>query len=366
MRILFLNAFHGGSHAAFAEGLARHSRHTVELLTLPGLNWRWRMRGAALALARLADAQVAQHGPPELLLATDMLNLADFLALTRRWSARIPAAIYFHENQLTYPLPAGRARDLAFAFANYLSAQAADLTLFNSAFHRDEFLGALPGLLGRFYDFQELEGVARLHERSAVLPPGIDLARLDALRPAGRDEAPAPLILWNGRWEYDKAPALFFAALDALAASGRPFRVAIAGQPIDPRDAAFLAARERLGPRLSHFGYADAEHYARLLWEADLVVSTAIQEFFGIGIVEALHCGCVPVLPRRLNYPALLPAALHPLCLYDDLDDLVARLSESLDALPARKALPWRAIAAAYDWRALGARYDTTLGGLGT
>src|SRR5262245_35712622 len=54
MRILFLNPFHGGSHAAVAEGYARHSRHEAELLTLSiAGGWRWRMRGAAVTFARM-------------------------------------------------------------------------------------------------------------------------------------------------------------------------------------------------------------------------------------------------------------------------------------------------------------------------
>ena len=59
MRILFLDPFHGGSHAAVAEGYARHSRHDIGLLTLPiDGGWRWRMRGAAVTLARRLRGQV--------------------------------------------------------------------------------------------------------------------------------------------------------------------------------------------------------------------------------------------------------------------------------------------------------------------
>jgi glycosyltransferase involved in cell wall biosynthesis len=289
VQIALLNPFHGGSHAAWADGLVRHSRHQIELLALPGLSWRWRMRGASLALARMAAERELR---PDLLLTTDMLDLASFLALTRRWSAPIPTAIYFHENQLTYPLPKGRERDLSFAFINYLSAQAADAVLFNSLFHQASFLEALPGLLGRYYDYQELDGIAQLTARAQVVPPGLDLARLDAFGPRATPTAQQPpVVLWNGRWEYDKAPEVFFAALDALSARGLAFEVIVAGEPIDPQHAAFVAARERLGSRLLHFGYADPATYARLLWRADVVVSTAIQEFFGIGIVEALYCG---------------------------------------------------------------------------
>ena len=34
-RVLFLEPYFGGSHQAFAEGLARHSSHPIDLETLP-------------------------------------------------------------------------------------------------------------------------------------------------------------------------------------------------------------------------------------------------------------------------------------------------------------------------------------------
>ncbi|MCP3890077.1 MAG: DUF3524 domain-containing protein, partial [Desulfobacteraceae bacterium] len=55
MRILFLESFFGGSHMDFALGLKEHSKHEVEILSLPARNWKWRMRGAALEFARQLD-----------------------------------------------------------------------------------------------------------------------------------------------------------------------------------------------------------------------------------------------------------------------------------------------------------------------
>src|SRR6476619_5954197 len=110
MRILYLDPFHGGSHAAVAEGYAHHSRHDITLLTLSiAGGWRWRMRGAAVSLARrLREHARAQPARFDLIIATDMLDLAAFLGLTSNLTAGVPRALYFHENQLTYPLPPGR------------------------------------------------------------------------------------------------------------------------------------------------------------------------------------------------------------------------------------------------------------------
>lgn len=362
MRLLWLDPFHGGSHAAVTRGYAAHSRAELTLLTLPiDGGWRWRMRGGAVTLARM----VRERGTrPDLLVASDMLDLASFRALSADLLAGVPAAVYFHENQLTYPLPTGRQRDLSFAWINYTSALVADAVIFNSTFHRDEFLAALPGLLGRYHDYQELQTIEQIAARSHVLPPGIDLATLDLPSDTAGTTGSVhrPTILWNSRWEYDKQPAVFFAALEGLAARGADFRLIVAGEHIDPNAAEFVAARERWADRIDHWGYVSSRSaYAQLLGQADIVVSTAIQEFFGIGIVEAMYCGCTPILPARLNYPDLIPPALHSQCLYRNTEQLVDLLARALAAPPA---IDWRAIAAVYAWERVAPRYDSLFAAL--
>ena len=114
---------------------------------------------------------------------------------------------------------------------------------------------------------------------------GLDLRRFNSHQ-VDRDPMQSPLILWNHRWEADKNPELFFAALYRLADEGIAFRVALAGENFQKEPVAFEAARRLLGERVVHYGYAaDLAEYARLLWTADYVVSTANQDFFG-------HCDC--------------------------------------------------------------------------
>jgi glycosyltransferase involved in cell wall biosynthesis len=363
MRILLLNPFHGGSHAAVAEGYARHSQHDITILSLSiAGGWRWRMRGAAVTLARMLREGVGGTSPFDLILATDMLDLATFLGLTRDLTHGVPVALYFHENQLTYPLPAGRARDLAFPWINYTAGLAADALCFNSDFHRRAFLVALPGLIGRYHDHQELDVLGGLAAKAQVLPPGIDLKRLEIGDWRLAAEPQSPVILWNSRWEYDKGPDVFFAALRALAERGGDFRVIVAGEHVDPDEPNFRAAREWLGARALAWGYAPGvEAYRDRLWSADIVVSTALQEFFGISVVEAMFCGCVPILPRRLSYPELLPPAYHAACLYDGQDDLVDKLAAAIRDLPVLRARGLREHAAQYDWRDMAAKWDAVL-----
>ncbi len=359
MHILWLDPFHGGSHAAVAAGYAARSHHRVTLLSLPiSGGWRWRMRGGAVSLARMARAANLR---PDLIIASDMLDLAAFRALSADIFGGVPAAVYFHENQLTYPLPPGRTRDLSFAWVNYTSALCADAVIFNSDFHRSAFLAALPAMLARYHDYQELQTVGEIAAKAHVLAPGIDLERLGGPTEA---DGGSPVILWNSRWEYDKQPEAFFAGLEALEVRGASFRLIIAGEHIDPHAPAFAAARERWAARSLHWGYAaEQAEYARLLRRSTIVVSTAIQEFFGIGVVEAMACGCAPILPRRLNYPHLIPADLHSSHLYDDDAGMVSLLLGAL-ADTGTGGDTWRALAAPYGWPRAAPRYDALFANL--
>ncbi len=93
---------------------------------------------------------------------------------------------------------------------------------------------------------------------------------------------------------------------------------------------AIAAAERTLGSRLVHVGEpASREEYARLLASCDISVSTAINEFFGIAMMESAYAGCFPLVPDRLAYPELYPAEMR----YSDAEQLVAML-RSLVLLP--------------------------------
>lgn len=358
MRVLLVAPYYGGSHRAWAAGYAQHSTHQVGLLTLPARFWKWRMQGSALTLAY----RVGDLPPPDLVLATDMLNLPVFLGLARQRLADVPVAMYCHENQLTYPIRPGERRDLTYAMINWLSMVAADRIFFNSSYHRDDWFEALPRLLKHFPDHVHLDWMPGVRARSEVMPVGCDLVGLNRAREQATQRGP-PLILWNQRWEYDKDPTAFFCALDQLVERGIVFRVALAGSNMRQMPEEFESARRRLGKRVVHYGRSSRDRYEALLWEADIVVSTARHEFFGIAIVEAMYCGCFPLLPHRLAYPEVLPTQYHDACLYESFPTLVDRLSWAVTHCDEAQQLV-RGLHEAmgrFDWHVVARRYDAAL-----
>lgn len=316
MDVLFVEPYDGGSHRAFREGLARWSRHRFDALTLPDRFWKWRMRGSAVWFA---DRIAARERPADLLLVTDYVNTADLRGLLPRAWRDVPLLLYMHENQLTYPLSPEEAFDFHFGMTNIVSALAADRVVFNSAYHRDRFLDALPSYLGRMPEAVPKGVRERLAARSEVLPVGIEREpRPDGAAapwlggPCAPDAGPGwprdgvrPLILWNHRWEFDKRPELVRRVLARLDDAGLDFAVALLGDPRGHPEV-FQPLRDRLGERIVAWGREpDRAAYARWLERADIVISAAAQEYFGIAVAEAVHAGAYAVLPRDQVYPSL-------------------------------------------------------------
>jgi len=369
MNILLIEPYFTGSHAAWAEGYARRSRHEVEILSLKGQHWKWRMHGGAVNLAK---RNLKRENDPDLILTTDMLDLTTFLALTRPRTAHVPTAVYFHENQLSYPWsPDDRdirqKRDKHYGLINYATALSADAVFFNSDYHREVFLDELPRLLMHFPDHRDLENVGEIAARSRVLHVGMDFERFDKNKPGGngssrKGKGKTPLILWNHRWEFDKNPEEFFDALYAMAHRGLDFQVAVLGENFSRRPEPFDQARQKLGERIVHFGFvSDFTKYAEWLFRADLLPVTSNQDFFGMSIVEAVYCGCFPLLPKRLSYPELFPPDQCAYNYYDDFSDLLLKLAHGLEEIDYIREITLRPHAERFAWSRLAPLYDDAL-----
>lgn len=359
MKFLFIETYNLGSHALFVKGLSAHSSHEIDTLVLPGENWRWRMLGAALHIAEIIPPLDDYDG----IIVTDLFNLADFKALV---GARCPPVLlYFHENQITYPQPPGDKGAFQLGIINITSALAADLVVFNSKMHRDAFLDAVPAFLKRGRDFRPKGVAEKICKKAEVLHPGITLS---FVRDVDKQTDP-PLIIWNHRWGYDKNCETFFKALEVVKGRGLDFRLALMGENFGKIPEVFKSAEKKFEEELVQFGYVpEREDYEKWLKRGAVVISTAMQENFGMSVIEAMIMGCVPVMPERLSYPEILPEAFHEHFLYKNTYDLIEKLVSILSdygrnaAIRKRLAREMRA----YLWENVIGRYNQLLERLAT
>ena len=355
-RLLFLEPYYGGSHQTWMDGYRKHSQLDIDYLTMPAQFWKWRMQGGAVTLARQFKDLTSL---PDLIIASDMLDVSLFRAITR---TEIPIALYFHENQLTYPQNRRQHHGWQYGFINYASALSADVLYFNSEFHLQNFFEELPRLLKHFADYNELQTVEELRKKAYVLPLGLDLARYDTH--GANNQSEVPLILWNHRWEADKNPEAFFSALRQLAEEGFDFELALTGENFRQNPTEFENAKDFFGDSIIHYGFVDSfADYANLLWQSDYIISTSYQDFFGISVAEAIYCGCSPILANRLNYPYLLPENYHNDCLFRD-GTLYGLLKQHLLGNRQVDTKLLQQNISQYDWSVMASRYDDTFANL--
>ncbi|HHH50143.1 MAG TPA: DUF3524 domain-containing protein [Saprospiraceae bacterium] len=369
MKIVLVEPFFSGSHQTWAEAFQQFSKHDVHILSLKGRHWKWRMIGGAVSLAKKFMDLAFKA---DLLLVTDMLDLNSFLGLTRKKTAGIPVAIYFHENQITYPwspedqdIPLKRNHQ--YGFINYTSALAADVVLFNSEFHKTSFLNGLNNFLRQFPDEKNLENIDIIKNKTRVLPLGLSLKRFLKFKNKIKKQD-VPILLWNHRWEYDKNPVLFFETLFRLKEEGIDFKLVVLGDAYQKQPKIFSMAKEKLKAQTLHFGFVNNfETYAQWLWQADILPVTSHQDFFGGSVVEAIYCQCFPILPQRLAYPEHIPEVCKSDVFYETDAVFYQKLKS---ALVHPKGNSYNAslqnFVAQYDWSTLASYYDLVFENIAT
>jgi glycosyltransferase involved in cell wall biosynthesis len=131
---------------------------------------------------------------------------------------------------------------------------------------------------------------------------------------------------------------MFFRVIRKVYHGGIPFKLVLLGENRQFIPQVFLYAKDRYGDDILHYGWAESrKEYLQFLLQGDICISTAIQENFGISMVEAAALGCFPLLPRRLSYPELTPLEWQDQILYNREEELLKKLKNLLLNPPCRE-----------------------------
>ncbi len=308
MRALLLSAYAAQSHRYWQEGLQQIFIDWEWIqLELPPRHFSWRVRGNPLYWS-IAERERLQ-ADWDVVVATSMVDLATLRGLVPSLGS-VPALLYFHENQFEYPVNHQQHSLLEAQMVSLYAALAATIIVFNSAYNRDTFLAGVSSLLARLPDRVPAGVVSLLAQKAQVLPvPLLPAPAGASSRKWFSSGSSAPLrLLWSARFEHDKGGENLALLLAELERAGLHYEIAITGQQFRNTPAIFSDIQTRYAHRLVHFGYIqDVADYRALQGEADVVVSTALHEFQGLAVMEAVAAGCVPVVPDRLAYRELYP-----------------------------------------------------------
>ena len=230
---------------------------------------------------------------------------------------------------------------------------------FNSEFHMKSFLDALFPFLKQFPDYQELETIDIIKEKSEVLFLGMDLTRF---RKHILIKDSRPNILWNHRWEYDKNPQYFFRVLKRVKNESNDFGLVILGENFSKSPKVFEESKKEFVNQIVHWGYVDSfEEYAKWLWKSHIIPVTSNQEFFGVSVMEAMYCDVWPIVPNRLTYPELIPERFHNNSIYNTEEELFKKILWSINNCNDLAQYNIASIPERFDWRSMSKEYDEKL-----
>jgi len=347
--VYILEPFYGGSHKQLVDILTATLKAStqevfdIHLFTLPAKKWHWRARTSALNMAQIVPRQLPECDR-RILFCSSVLNLSEFLSLRRDLTQKFNKNIcYFHENQLVYPVQNKEGprtkrglkpeekeiRDFQYGYNSILTATVADAVVFNSQFNKTSFLDNINSFFNKQPNCKPDTASIRetIEAKSSILhfpvkAPFID--ELDIFEQVDCGER-CVHIVWPHRWEHDKNPESFFEVLFRLKETGLRFKLSVLGESFPQVPHIFDEAKVKLSEEIVHFGRIDSkEDYYRVLASADIAVSTANHEFFGVAMVEAALSGCFPLVPNRLSYPEIFPEA----CIYRTDQQLFKKLRD--------------------------------------
>jgi glycosyltransferase involved in cell wall biosynthesis len=312
MRILLLSAYDAQSHKYWREGMvAQFPEYDWTQLALPGHHFSWRIRSNSLQWALSERATLDQ--PYDLIIATSMVDFASLKGFVPNL-ANIPSILYFHENQFIYP-PSQLTKKpfLDPKIVTLYAALAADQLVFNSRYNQQTFITGVRALLKQVPEKLPVDLAQLFEEKSSVLPvPLKPLNISDYMGVNGSAQWPKRSnktclrLVWAARWEYDKGPHLLLAILRQLKQRKVDFKLCILGQVFRKQPLEFDSIKTEFSSELVQFGFAKSRHqYLSWLAGGDIILSTALHEFQGLAVQEAVQLGCMPVLPNRLVYPQI-------------------------------------------------------------
>lgn len=297
-KILLLSPYDILSHQYWWQGLqAQFPEYQWTVLTLPPRYFSWRIRGNSLSWAFTQGDILKQHY--DLLISCSMTDLSSLRGFIPELG-KIPTLVYCHENQFLFPQTEHQHSAIEAQILQIYTLLCADKIIFNSYFNRDSFFEGVRNLLQKLPDQVPKNLIHLLENKTVVIP-----VLLETIKPAKQKNELFTLV-WNHRWEYDKGLQQLLLLIESLCEKNIDCHFHIVGQqfrkvPEPLQKAIDLLQKHNMAGKTGFI--ENRNDYLALLGESHLVLSTSLHEFQGLAIMEAVLCGCTPLLPNRLSYP---------------------------------------------------------------
>ncbi|XP_075385980.1 tRNA-queuosine alpha-mannosyltransferase isoform X7 [Tenrec ecaudatus] len=369
MSILIIEAFYGGSHKQLVDLLQEELEDCV-LSTLPAKKWHWRARTSALYFSQ--NVPISEQY--RILFTSSVLNLAELAAL-RPDLGKLKKILYFHENQLVYPVKKSQERDFQYGYNQILSCLVADVVVFNSVFNMESFLTSIGKFMKLIPDHRpkNLESIIRpkcqviyfpirfpdvrrfmpkhktTHLKTMLSLKGnaAAVAPAMALLPAPEHRGPADGLqsLRSGSGPYDAHSGLEAAQPEGPGSSVMQVSALTQANSSDNSDSHHEDRKQNpaVNPCDPLGGADDQQRPLHIVWPHRWL--------------EAVYCGCYPLCPKDLVYPEIFPAEY----LYSTPEQLSTRLQKFCKRPDIVRKHLYKGATAPFSWAALHGKFRSLL-----
>ncbi|KAM9664305.1 tRNA-queuosine alpha-mannosyltransferase isoform 3-T14 [Trichechus inunguis] len=368
MSVLIIEAFYGGSHKQLVDLLQEELEDCV-LYTLPAKKWHWRARTSALYFSQ--HVPISEHY--RILFASSVLNLTELAAL-RPDLGKLKKILYFHENQLVYPVKKCQERDFQYGYNQILSCLVADVVVFNSVFNMESFLTSIGKFMKLIPDHRprDLESIIRPKCQVIYFPirfpdvkrymPKHKITHLKKMLSLERNNGAAPSMALPSQQEQRGSESVLknFTGESGLcgAVSGLGtiqqeslgsslMQLSDLNQSNSSDDSNSYQEEKKQNPTLNPSdtlgGVDDQQRPLHIVWPHRWL--------------EAAYCGCYPLCPKDLVYPEIFPAEY----LYSTPEQLSKRLQNFCKRPDIIRKHLYKGEMAPFSWAALHGKFRSLL-----
>ncbi|XP_073401677.1 tRNA-queuosine alpha-mannosyltransferase isoform X3 [Dendrobates tinctorius] len=339
MSVLLIEAFYGGSHKQLMDLLNGEMEGCV-LYSLPAKKWHWRARTAALHFMQAVPPSDSYR----VLFTSSVLNLSELVAL-RPDLGKLRKVLYFHENQLVYPVRKNQDRDFQYGYNQILSCLVADIVVFNSTFNMESFLTSISKFLKLIPDHRpkNLEQIIRPKCRVVHFP--IRFPDVSRFLPEHKKISMECLVHHkkvdiHSQNENAKVAATGFGQVDEQLT--QPWKesitLVIPMEKSHSKDDGQVISE----PSISNFS-TESPRPLHIVWPHRWL--------------EAVHCGCYPLCPKALVYPEIFPAEY----LYSTPEQLLKKLQKFCKRPDIVRRHRFQGETAPYSWASLSGEFRSLL-----
>ncbi|XP_042804622.1 glycosyltransferase-like domain-containing protein 1 isoform X8 [Panthera pardus] len=362
MSILIIEAFYGGSHKQLADLLQEELEDCV-LYSLPAKKWHWRARTSALYFSQ--NIPISEQY--RILFASSVLNLTELTAL-RPDLGKLKKILYFHENQLVYPVKKCQERDFQYGYNQILSCLVADVVVFNSVFNMESFLTSIGKFMKLIPDHRPKDLESIIRPKCQVIYFPIRFPDVSRFMPKHKTTHLQKILSLKGNG--GAAPSMAPAFHQEQKSSENLLKNF--NSESGPCNA---AQQENLGSSLTQepdLRMCHSSDNSSSLHEEDKQNTTSSPcDIFG-GIddpqrplhivwphrwLEAVYCGCYPLCPKDLVYPEIFPAEY----LYSTPEQLSKRLQNFCKRPDIIRKHLYKGEMTPFSWAALHGKFRSLL-----